>query len=258
MGKTIAIANQKGGVGKTTTAINLAASLAVLENKVLLIDADPQANSTSGLNFNPDSEDGATLYEVLIGKKTLEEIILDSEIAKLKLAPSHINLVGAEIEMLQMDEREMILKNAVASLKEQYDYIIIDCSPSLGLITVNSLTAADSVIIPVQCEYFALEGLGKLLNTLQIVQSRLNPSLEIEGFLLTMYNGILKSANQVVEDVKKHFGAMVFNTMISRNVRLSEAPSHGKPVILYDAMSTGANNYLNLAKEVLSKNQAAK
>ncbi len=258
MGKTIAIANQKGGVGKTTTAINLAASLAVLDNKVLLIDADPQANSTSGLNFNPDSENGASLYEVLICKKSLESIILDSEIAKLKLAPSHINLVGAEIEMLQMDNRETILRNAIAGIKDQYDYIIIDCSPSLGLITVNTLTAADSVIIPVQCEYFALEGLGKLLNTLQIVQSRLNPSLEIEGFLLTMYNGILKSANQVVEDVRKHFGAMVFNTTIARNVRLSEAPSHGKPVILYDAMSIGANNYLNLAKELLSKNQNTK
>ncbi len=257
MGKIIAIANQKGGVGKTTTAINLSASLAVLDKRVLLIDADPQANSTSGLNFNPNSEDGNTLYEVLIEKKHLSDIILDSELKNLKLAPSHINLVGAEIEMLQMQERELILKKAISLVKDDYDYIIIDCSPSLGLITVNSLSASDSVIIPVQCEYFALEGLGKLLNTLQIVQQRLNPSLAIEGFLLTMYSSILKSANQVVDDVKKHFGAMVFETTIGRNVRLAEAPSHGKPAILYDAMSAGAVSYLNLAKELLSKEEAA-
>ncbi len=253
MGKVIAIANQKGGVGKTTTAINLAASLAVLEKRVLLIDADPQANSTSGLNFDPDSKDEKTLYEVLIGKYDISDIILDSAINNLKLAPSHINLVGAEIEMLKLPEREMVMRKAISSVADKFDFIIIDCSPSLGLITINSLTASDSVIIPVQCEFFALEGLGKLLNTLTIVQNRLNPSLEIEGFLLTMFDARLKSANQVVEDVRHHFGGMVFNTVIARNVRLSEAPSHGKPVILYDALSSGSNNYLNLAKEILTK-----
>ncbi len=253
MGKVIAIANQKGGVGKTTTAINLAASLAVLEKRVLLIDADPQANSTSGLNFNPDSKDEKTLYEVLIGKHTLNDIILDSEIENLKLAPSHINLVGAEIEMLKIAEREMVMRKAIDAVSADFDYIIIDCSPSLGLITINSLTAADSLIIPVQCEFFALEGLGKLLNTTKIVQTRLNPALEIEGFLLTMFDARLKSANQVVEDVRHHFGNMVFKTIIARNVRLSEAPSHGKPVILYDALSSGSNNYLALAKEIVTK-----
>ncbi len=253
MGKVIAIANQKGGVGKTTTAINLAASLAVLEKRVLLIDADPQANSTSGLNFNPDSKDEKTLYEVLIGKHTLNDIILDSEIENLKLAPSHINLVGAEIEMLKIAEREMVMRKAIDAVSANFDYIIIDCSPSLGLITINSLTAADSLIIPVQCEFFALEGLGKLLNTTKIVQTRLNPALEIEGFLLTMFDARLKSANQVVEDVRHHFGSMVFKTVIARNVRLSEAPSHGKPVILYDALSSGSNNYLALAKEIVTK-----
>ncbi|MBE6230728.1 MAG: ParA family protein [Bacteroidales bacterium] len=253
MGKVIAIANQKGGVGKTTTAINLAASLAVLEKRVLLIDADPQANSTSGLNFNPDSKDERTLYEVLIGRYNISDIILDSEIKNLKLAPSHINLVGAEIEMLKIEEREMVMKRAIASVLDKFDYIIIDCSPSLGLITINSLTASDSVIIPVQCEFFALEGLGKLLNTLNLVQNRLNPDLGIEGFLLTMYDARLKSANQVVEDVRHHFGNMVFKSVIARNVRLSEAPSHGKPVILYDALSSGSNNYLNLAKEILTR-----
>ena len=253
MGKVIAIANQKGGVGKTTTAINLAASLAVLEKRVLLIDADPQANSTSGLNFNPDSKDEKTLYEVLIGKHSLDEIMLDSEIENLKLAPSHINLVGAEIEMLKISEREMVMRKAIKAVSMNLDYIIIDCSPSLGLITINSLTAADSLIIPVQCEFFALEGLGKLLNTTKIVQTRLNPSLEIEGFLLTMFDARLKSANQVVEDVRHHFGNMVFKSVIARNVRLSEAPSHGKPVILYDALSSGSNNYLALAKEIITK-----
>lgn len=254
MGKIIAIANQKGGVGKTTTAINLAASLSVMEKKTLLIDADPQANATSGLNFDPDSTTRKTLYEVLIGEITPEETILDTEIASLKLIPSHINLVGAEIEMLSIENREQVLKRALERLKGDYDYIIIDCSPSLGLITINSLTAADSVIIPVQCEYFALEGLGKLLNTIKLVQNRLNPSLTIEGFLLTMFDGRLRLANQVVQEVRLHFGAMVFNTLIQRNVRLSEAPSHGKPAILYDAVSLGANNYLNLAKEIIKKN----
>ncbi len=255
MGKVIAIANQKGGVGKTTTAINLAASLAVLEKHVLLIDADPQANTTSGLNFDPDSNTKNTLYEVLIGERELQDIILETEIKNLKIIPSHINLVGAEIEMLEMPERENVLKRAIEKIQSQFDYIIIDCSPSLGLITINSLTAADSVIIPVQCEFFALEGLGKLLNTIKLVQTRLNPQLQIEGFLLTMFDGRLKYANQIVADVRRHFGDMVFQTVISRNVRLSEAPSHGKPVILYDALSSGSNNYLNLAKEFISKQQ---
>lgn len=254
MGKIIAIANQKGGVGKTTTAINLAASLAVMEKRTLIIDADPQANSTSGFNFDPDSDSMATLYEALIGKVDFKDILLETEIPGLSLAPSHINLVGAEIEMLNMAERELVMKKALDELKEHFEYIIIDCSPSLGLITINSLTAADSVIIPVQCEFFALEGLGKLLNTIKLVQNRLNPSLQIEGFLLTMFDGRLRLANQVVEEVRHHFNEMVFNTIIQRNVKLSEAPSHGKPVILYDAVSAGTNNYLNLAKEIIKKN----
>ena len=255
MGKIIAIANQKGGVGKTTTAINLAASLAVLEKKVLLVDADPQANATSGLGFDVNNMQDLTIYECLIGEAEVTQAVLTTEIKDLHLLPSHIDLVGAEIEMLQLTDREQVLKNALAQVADKYDYIFIDCSPSLGLITVNALTAADSVIIPVQCEFYALEGLGKLLNTIKIVQTRLNPSLAIEGFLLTMYDARLRLANQVVEEVRRHFPEMVFQTIIQRNVKLSESPSFGKPVILYDAACAGSNQYLNLAKEVLQKNE---
>ena len=254
MGKVIAIANQKGGVGKTTTAINLAASLAVLEKKVLIIDADPQANTTSGLNFSPDNDQKRTLYEVLIGAIDIRDTLIQTEIANLHMIPSHINLVGAEIEMLGDENRESVLKNALAPLKNEYDYVIIDCSPSLGLITVNSLTAADSIIIPVQPEFFALEGLGKLLQTIRLVQGKPNPDLTIEGFLVTMFDGRTKVHNQVLGELREHFGGMVFNTIIQRNIRLSEAPSHGKPIILYDVICNGTTNYLNLAKEVLEKN----
>lgn len=254
MGKIIAIANQKGGVGKTTTAINLAASLAVLEKKVLIIDADPQANTTSGLNFSPDNDEKRTLYEIMIGKIEASDALIQTEIANLHMIPSHINLVGAEIEMLDAEERESILKNALSSIKDNYDFIIIDCSPSLGLITVNCLTASDTVIIPVQPEFFALEGLGKLLQTIRLVQNGVNPKLTIEGFVVTMYDGRTKVHTQVVGELREHFGEMVFNTIIQRNIRLSEAPSHGKPIILYDIMSNGSTNYLNLAKEVLEHN----
>lgn len=253
MAKVIAIANQKGGVGKTTTAINLAASLAVLEKRVLLIDADPQANSTSGFGFDLKNIK-TTIYECLIDKINPKDAILTTEISGLELIPSHIDLVGAEIEMVKLPEREQMLKFTIDKLRDGYDYILIDCSPSLGLITVNSLTAADSVMIPVQCEYFALEGLGKLLNTIKLIQSRLNTGLSIEGFLLTMYDARLRLANQVVEEVRKHFQSMVFQSIIQRNVKLGESPSYGKPVILYDAGSIGAANYLNLAKEVIQRN----
>jgi chromosome partitioning protein len=253
MGKVIALANQKGGVGKTTTAINLAASLAVLEKKVLLIDADPQANATSGFGFNLKSIENS-IYECIVDKIDPETALLKTEIEGLDLMPSHIDLVGAEIEMLNMPEREKVLKQITDSLKPKYDYILIDCSPSLGLITVNALTAADSVIIPVQCEYFALEGLGKLLNTIKIIQNRLNPNLQIEGFLLTMYDSRLNLSNQVYEEVKRHFQDMVFDTLIQRNIKLSEAPSYGKPVLLYDATSKGSANHLNLAQEIITKN----
>lgn len=256
MGKVIAVANQKGGVGKTTTAINLAASLAVLEKKVLIIDADPQANTTSGLNFSPNNDEKRTLYEVLIGKIDISDALIQTEINNLQMIPSHINLVGAEIEMLDTEERESVLKNSISQIKDNYDYIIIDCSPSLGLITVNSLTAADSVMIPVQPEFFALEGLGKLLQTIKLVQNGVNPSLTIEGFVVTMFDGRTKVHNQVVEELRDHFKDLVFETVIQRNIRLSEAPSHGKPIILYDVMCNGTTNYLNLAKEVLEKDKA--
>ena len=253
MAKVIALANQKGGVGKTTSAINLAASLAVLEKKVLLIDADPQANATSGTGFDLRNIK-TSIYECMVDEVNPKDIILNSEIKGLDLIPSHIDLVGAEIEMLNMPNREKILKGVIEKVKDDYDFVLIDCSPSLGLITVNALSAADSVLIPVQCEYFALEGLGKLLNTIKIIQTRLNPELQIEGFLLTMYDARLRLSNQVVEEVKKHFQQMVFETIIQRNIKLSEAPSYGKPVILYDAASTGSANYINLARELLQKN----
>lgn len=255
MGRVIAIANQKGGVGKTTTAINLAASLAALEKKVLIIDADPQANTTSGLNFSPDNDEKRTLYEVMIGELDICDALIQTEVPNLHMIPSHINMVAVEIEMLDYENRESILKNALAPIRDSYDYIIIDCSPSLGLITVNSLTAADSVMIPVQPEFFALEGLGKLLQTIRLVQNGVNPSLTIEGFVVTMFDGRTKVHTQVLNQLKEHFKDMVFNTIIQRNIRLSEAPSHGKPIILYDVMSNGTSNYLNLAKEVLEKNK---
>lgn len=253
MGKIIALANQKGGVGKTTTTINLAASLAVLEKKVLVIDADPQANATSGLGYDLKNIK-TSIYESIIDEIDVRKIILSTGINNLDLIPSHIDLVGAEIEMLNLPNREKVLKHTIGNLKNDYDFILIDCSPSLGLITVNALTAADSVIIPVQCEYFALEGLGKLLNTIKIIQNRLNPELEIEGFLLTMYDARLNLSNQVYEEVKRHFQDMVFETVIQRNVKLSEAPSYGKPVLLYDASSRGAINHMNLAREILQRN----
>ena len=254
MGKIIAIANQKGGVGKTTTAINLAASLAVLEKKVLIIDADPQANTTSGLNFSPDNDEKRTLYEVLIGSLDVRDSLIQTEVERLHMIPSHINLVGAEIELLEVPDRESVMKNALAPIRDDYDYIIIDCAPSLGLITINSLTAADSVIIPVQPEFFALEGLGKLLQTVRIVQSGVNPSLQIEGFVVTMFDGRTRVHTQVLAELRDHFKDLVFNTVIQSNIRLSEAPSHGKPIILYDIMCNGSNNYLNLAREVMEHN----
>ena len=257
MARIIGIANQKGGVCKTTSAINIAASLAVLEYRTLLIDADPQANSTTGVGFDLHNIT-TSLYDAMINGTPLSDVVLKTEIPHLDLIPSHIDLVGAEIELVNFPNRENVLKNLLTALDDQYDYIIIDCLPSLGLITVNALVASNSVIVPVQCEFFALEGLGKLLNTIKIVQSRLNPDLQIEGILMTMYDGRLRLSNQVVSEVRKHFDEMVFSTIIHRNTRLSEAPSVGKPVILYDADSKGTVNYLNLAKEILQKNGMTK
>ncbi|MCF0174367.1 MAG: ParA family protein [Bacteroidales bacterium] len=254
MSKIIAIANQKGGVGKTTTAINLAASLAVLEKKVLIIDADPQANTTSGLNFSADSTDKRTIYEMIEGQISAADALLQTEVKNLHMIPSHINLVGAEIEMIEAKDREYALKNALAPIRDNYDYIVIDCSPSLGLITINCLTAADSVLIPVQPEFFALEGLGKLLQTIRLVQAGYNPELAIEGFVVTMFDGRTRVHSQVLNQLREYFGDLVFQTIIQRNIRLSEAPSHGKPIILYDILSNGTSNYLNLTKEILNKN----
>jgi chromosome partitioning protein len=254
MGKIIAIANQKGGVGKTTTTVNLAASLGVLEKKVLLIDADPQANATSGLGIDVDSIQIGT-YQLLEHTRTAGETIIQTSSPNVDLIPAHIDLVAIEIELVDKDEREYMMKKAIGDLRALYDYILIDCAPSLGLLTLNALTAADSVIIPIQCEYFALEGLGKLLNTIKSVQRIHNPELDIEGMLLTMYDSRLRLSNQVVEEVKKHFSDMVFDTIIQRNVRLGEAPSYGESIIKYDASSKGATNYLNMASELLKKNR---
>ena len=257
MGKIIAIANQKGGVGKTTTAINLAASLAVLECRTLIVDADPQANSTSGLGLNP-KEISQGIYECMVDGVAPRDAIVKNELKFLDVLPSHIDLVGAEVEMVNIERREEKMREALRNVKNDYDFIIIDCSPSLGLITINALTAADAVIIPVQCEYFALEGLGKLLNTIKIIQTRLNPKLEIDGILLTLYDSRTSLGNQVVEEVRTHFSKMTFKTIIPRNVKLSESPSFGLPVIVHDAESKGAISYLNLAHEVLAKNGVTK
>jgi chromosome partitioning protein len=255
MGKIIAIANQKGGVGKTTTTVNLAASLGVLEKKVLLIDADPQANASSGLGIDVDNISVGT-YQVLEHAVTIKEVLLPCSAPNVHVVPAHIDLVAIEIELVDKDQREYMLKQALELIKDEYDYILIDCAPSLGLLTLNALTAADSVVIPIQCEYFALEGLGKLLNTIKSVQKLHNPDLDIEGMLLTMYDSRLRLSNQVVEEVQKHFHDMVFKTIIQRNVKLSEAPSYGESIINFDATSKGANNYLSLAEEIIKKNSA--
>ena len=252
MGKVIALANQKGGVGKTTTAINLAASLASLEKKVLLVDTDPQANATSGLGIDT-SEIGKTIYECLCASLPSSEAIVPTMVEGLDLLPSHIDLAGADLELLEQERREYLLRSVLTPILDRYDYILIDCSPSLGLITVNALVASHSVLIPVQCEYFALEGISKLLNTIRIVRSRLNPQLEIEGFLMTMYDSRTRLNNQIYEEVKEHFKSLVFDTVIQRNIKLGEAPSHGLPALLYDADSRGAINHLQLASELISK-----
>ena len=254
MGKIIALANQEDGVGKTTTTINLAASLAALEKTVLVVDADPQANASSGLGINVKKSHN-TLYEGLIGEKTVSEIIIKTEFEKIDIVPSHINLVGAELEMVQLQHRENKMRDLLIDVKDKYDFILIDCSPSLGIITVNALTAADSVIIPVQCEYFALEGLSKLLNTIKIIKSKLNPTLEIEGFLLTMYDSRLRLHNQIYEEVRLHFQELVFTSVIHRNITLSESQSHAKPALMYDAGSRGAINHMQMAKELIEKNE---
>ncbi len=254
MGKIIALANQKGGVGKTTTSINLAASLAALDKKVLVIDADPQANASSGLGIDIKNIE-YSIYECFVNNTDPKLAIVKTELDNLFVIPSHIDLVGAEIEMLNFENREKVFKGVLKDVKDDYDFILIDCSPSLGLITVNALTAADSIIIPVQCEYFALEGISKLLNTIKIIKSKLNPNLEIEGFLLTMYDSRLRLANQIYEEVKKHFRDMVFTTVIQRNIKLSEAPGYGQPVILYDPDSKGSINYMQLAEELIEKNK---
>ncbi|PKP02940.1 MAG: chromosome partitioning protein ParA [Bacteroidetes bacterium HGW-Bacteroidetes-6] len=253
MGKVIAIANQKGGVGKTTTAINLCAGLAILEKKTLLIDADPQANATSGLGFDPKNI-RSSIYECIVDNVAPSEAIQHTKTPNLDILPAHIDLVGAEIEMINMENRERMMRKVVRQIRDDYDYVVIDCSPSLGLITVNALTASDSVLIPVQCEYFALEGLGKLLNTIKIVQTRLNQELSIEGILLTMYDLRLRLSNQVVDEVRQHFKEMVFETIVPRNTRLGEAPSFGESIIMFDVESKGAVSYLNLAREILQRN----
>jgi len=254
MGKVISIANQKGGVGKTTTSINLAASLAAIEHPTLVIDIDPQSNTTSGLGIDVKTVTNS-IYEVMIGSADINDAIRKTELEFLDLVPSHINLVGAEIEMIDRDERERILQKAVADVREKYDFVIIDCPPSLGLLTINALTASDSIVIPVQCEYFALEGLGQLLNTIKIVRQHLNPALDIEGVLLTMYDTRTRLSNQVADEVKRYFDERVFKSVITRNIRLAEAPSFGKPALLYDSTSTGSKNYLSLAREIIKKNR---